>query len=199
VSDKHFAIILAAGASRRMGTCKAALPWREGQTLLAYQAQQWLLARVTPIVVLGVHNARCQKDCPATCQVAINRMPEAGKTGSILIGLRSLPPDFATVAISAVDQPRSTQIYQTLLQAHQRQNAPITAPIRDGCLGHPLIFSKRMLGNLHSIREETAGLRQVVRHYYPAIQKVPFNTPEIFIDLNTPEQYRDGATSWQSP
>jgi molybdenum cofactor cytidylyltransferase len=181
-----------------MGTCKASLPWREGQTLLAYQARQWLLARGTPIVVLGVHNAYCQRDCPAKCQVVLNRIPQAGKTGSLLTGLRSLPPDFTTVAISAVDQPRSTAIYQTLLQAHQRHNAPITAPIRDGCLGHPLIFSKGMLSDLQSIREETAGLRQVVRQYYSSIQKVPFNTPEIFIDLNTPEQYRDCATSWRN-
>lgn len=33
----NFTIVLAAGASTRMGTCKSSLPWIEGKTLLTYQ------------------------------------------------------------------------------------------------------------------------------------------------------------------
>ncbi|MCC5653000.1 hypothetical protein LC609_24980 [Nostoc sp. XA013] len=33
----HFAIVLAAGTSTRIGTCKTSLPWGDDQTLLTYK------------------------------------------------------------------------------------------------------------------------------------------------------------------
>jgi molybdenum cofactor cytidylyltransferase len=188
--EKNFAIILAAGASTRMGTCKASLAWLEGKTLLSYQVEQWLIAGITPIVVLGSHNAHHQNDCPQGSRVVINSFPSQGKTSSILTGLRLLPQDFEVVAVSAVDQPRSTEVYQKLLKEHSHYAAMITAPSYKGRLGHPLFFSNKLLPYLENIREETAGLRQVVQEFYSVIQKVEFDTPDVLADLNTPESYK---------
>ena len=188
--EKNFAIILAAGASTRMGTCKASLPWLEEKTLLSYQVEQWLIADITPIVVLGSHNAHHQNDCPQGIQVVINSFPSQGKTSSILKGLRLLPQDFEVVAISAVDQPRSTAVYQKLLKEHRHYAAMITAPSYKGRLGHPLFFSNKLLPYLENIREETAGLRQIVQAFYSVIQKVEFDTSDVLADLNTPESYK---------
>jgi molybdenum cofactor cytidylyltransferase len=57
-------------------------------------------------------------------------------------------------------------------------------------LGHPLFFSNKLLPYLENIREETAGLRQVVQEFYSVIQKVEFDTPDVLADLNTPESYK---------
>lgn len=184
-----YAIILAAGASTRMGTCKTTLPWR-GSTLLHYQAEQFLLAGFTPIIVLGSHNSQRQKDCPPSSEVVINLAPERGKTSSILLGLQSLPQKWSSLFISAVDQPRSTNIYQTLFQVHQEQAALITAPTYAGKLGHPLLFSYPLLPDLKNISDETLGLRQVVQKFQAAIAEVEFTTPEVLIDLNTPTSYQ---------
>jgi molybdenum cofactor cytidylyltransferase len=189
-TEKNFAIILAAGASTRMGTCKASLPWLEGKTLLSYQVEQWLIAGITPIVVLGSHNAHHQNNCPKGSRVVINSFPSQGKTNSFLTGLRLLPQDFEVVAVSAVDQPRSTEIYQKLLKEHRHYAAMITAPSYKGRLGHPLFFSNKLLPYLENIREETAGLRQVVQAFYFVIQKVEFDTPDVLADLNIPESYK---------
>ena len=141
------------------------------------------------MIVLGPHNAHRQKDCPPRCQVVINPTPQRGKSDSIKIGLRSLPP-FSTLAISAVDQPRPSQIYQRLLQAHQLHAALITAPTYRGRLGHPLFFSERVLPDLQNIREETMGLRQVVQKFDSLINRVEIESPEVLSDFNTPESYR---------
>ena len=189
-TPKNFAIILAAGVSTRMGTCKASLPWLDGKTLLSYQVEQWLIVDVTPIVVLGSHNAHHQNDCPQGSQVVINSFPSQGKTSSILKGLRLLPQDFEVVAISAIDQPRTTEVYQKLLKEYRDYSAMITAPSYKGRLGHPLFFSKKLLPYLEKIREESAGLRQVVQAFYSVIQKVEFDTSDVLADLNTPESYK---------
>jgi molybdenum cofactor cytidylyltransferase len=185
----HFAIILAAGASTRMGTCKTSLPWGEGKTLLTYQIEQWLDLDFTPVVVLGSHNSHQQKDCPPGSLAVINPHANAGKTTSLLAGLQHIPQDFEVLAISAVDQPRKLEIYQRLLQAHINNLALITAPTYQGKMGHPLLFDQKMRSHLQNIREETFGLRQIIKEFYPLIYKVEFDNPAVLIDINTPEAY----------
>lgn len=185
----NFAIVLAAGASSRMGRCKASLPWLEGKTLLAYQVQQWLVAGFSPVVVLGLHNCDRLQYCLPGSRVAINPDPSAGKTSSILIGLQHVPKNWEVLAISAVDQPRSAKIYQLLLQEHLCHSAAITVPTDRGKVGHPPLFSAKMQPYLANLQEETFGLRQLMK-CYPEIQKVEFDTPDILVDLNTPESYQ---------
>lgn len=190
MSPKKFAIVLAAGASTRMGTCKTSLRWGEGKTLLTYQLEQWFNAGFTPVVVLGSHNSHKQQDCPLGSLTVINPHANAGKTTSLLIGLQQIPPNFEFLAISAVDQPRKLDIYQRLLLAHQENSAMITAPTYEGKMGHPLLFSNGMRSHLQNIREETLGLRQIIREFYPVIHQVKFDTPAVLLDINTPEVYQ---------
>ncbi|MBH8566606.1 nucleotidyltransferase family protein [Nostoc sp. CENA67] len=186
----YFTIILAAGASTRMGTCKSSLLWREGKTLLTYQLEQWLNLGFTPLVVLGSHNSHRQKDCPIGSLVVINPHTSTGKTSSLLAGLNQTPPDFEILAISAIDQPRELNIYQQLLQAHEETSALITAPTHQGKIGHPLLFANDMRSHLVNIREETLGLRQIIKDFYPLIHKVEFQNPDVLLDINTPEIYQ---------
>lgn len=186
----YFAIILAAGASTRMGTCKSSLPWIEGKTLLTYQLEQWLNLGFIPLVVLGSHNSHRQKDCPVGSLVVINPHASTGKTSSLLAGLKQIPPDFEILAISAVDQPRKLDIYQQLLQTHQANSALITAPTHQGKIGHPLLFANDMRSHLLNISEKTLGLRQIIKDFYPVIHKVEFPSPDVLLDINTPEIYQ---------
>ncbi|UBF27028.1 nucleotidyltransferase family protein [Kovacikia minuta CCNUW1] len=190
----YSAIVLAAGASTRMGTCKAGLPWLNGKTLLSYQVEQLQMAGMTPIVVLGTHNCDRQRDCPPETQILINPCSANGKVSSIQIGLQHLPPSLSGLLISAVDQPRPNWIYRSLIQAHLTSNALMIAPTHQGKLGHPLLFSASALSLLDTLNEETLGLRQIVKMWHTAIQQVELNTPEILIDLNTPEHYRNSRS-----
>jgi molybdenum cofactor cytidylyltransferase len=188
--QKNFALILAAGKSTRMGTCKTSLPWYNNQTLLQYQITEFLKADFISIVVLSPQNAASQPNFPPETQTIINPDPSRGKTTSILTGLTQIPPDFTALAISAVDQPRSKEIYQKLSNFHLSNKALITAPTYQNRLGHPLLFSPEMLPYLNSISEATQGLRQIVKQFNSSIQKVEFNHPIVLTDLNTPEHYQ---------
>lgn len=189
-SNRDFSLILAAGYSTRMGVCKTTLPWHNNRTLLRYQAEQFLQANVTPIVVLGSHNAHRQSDCPAGSRVVINQRCERGKTSSILIGLNSLPNEFSSIIISAVDQPRSAYIYQALLQTYWQEKAVIVAPCYRNKLGHPLLFSARILPYLQDINESSQGLRKVVGRFYSDIKRVEFATSQVLGNLNNLTQYQ---------
>ncbi|MEH2111519.1 nucleotidyltransferase family protein [Nostoc sp.] len=189
--SSNFAIVLAAGKSTRMGTCKTSLPWHEGKTLLTYQLEQWLSVDFTPVVVLGSHNSNKQKDLPDGSLAVINFHTNFSKTTSLLTGLQYIPPNFEVLAISAVDQPRKLDIYQRLLLAHQDNFAVITAPTYQGKIGHPLLFSNGMRSHLQNICEESLGLRQIIKEFYPVIHQVQFDNPAVLLDINTPEVYQE--------
>jgi molybdenum cofactor cytidylyltransferase len=187
-----------------MGTDKAELPWQDAPTLLTYQLHQFLQAGIVPVVVLGPHNARLRHTVPAPAQVAINPDPSRGKVSSIQIGLDSLPAELEAlamgsarpvVAIAAVDQPRSASILRRLLEAHRQSAAPITAPTYRQQLGHPLFFSSQLLPQLRSLEEASQGLRRLVREYAAVIQRVEFETAEVLMDLNRPDEYRRAFVS----
>lgn len=190
MSDRqHFALILAAGFSSRMGTCKSTLPWCNGQTLLRYQAEQFLQAGITPIIVLGSHNVESKIHCPQGSLVIVKPHSDRHKTSSIITGLKSLPTPCATVIISAVDQPRSSLIYQTLIQIYDERQPGIVAPVYGDRSGHPLLFSGSLIPELCQIKEETFGLREIVRRFDSQIERVDLNTPEVLVDLNTQKDY----------
>ena len=196
-NNKDFAIILAAGLSTRMGVCKTTLPWHNGRTLLRYQAEQFLLAGITPIVVLGSHNAYRRSDCPPGSRVVINFNCKQGKVSSILTGLNALPNEFSSVIISAVDQPRSAYIYQTLLQTYKQNKSLIVAPCYRDRLGHPLLFSPQLLPNLKKIDDSSFGIRNIVSKLNSQIDKVELATFEVFVDINHKNTYYTLKNSFQ--
>ena len=188
-SDRNFAIILAAGLSTRMGVCKTTLLWHDNRTLLRYQAEQFLSVGITPIVVLGSHNAYRRSDCPPGSKVVINFNCKQGKTSSILTGLNTLPQEFSSVIISAVDQPRSANVYQVLLQSYKQKKSLIVAPYYCDRLGHPILFSSLLLESLKKIEDSTLGVRKIVRNLNNKIYKIELIGPEIFLDINHPNTY----------
>jgi len=181
-------LILAAGASTRMGRDKASLPWGD-TTLLAYQASQQQAAGLSPVaVVRGLQQATIP--LPAGVTIACNPQPERGKVSSILTGLAALPLEFATLALVAVDQPRPAWLYAALLEAQRATGAPLVAPQQGDRLGHPLLIAGSLRTELLQLNEATQGLRQLVRQYRSALLAVPLATPLVCCDLNTPEEYQ---------
>ena len=105
------AVILAAGASQRMGTPKALLPWA-GTTLLEHAIEQARAAGIEHIVVvLGpatLHLAH--EPWLANVRVTCNPDPETGRSASIRIGSAALPDDVDAVVIQSVDQPCESSV-----------------------------------------------------------------------------------------
>src|SRR5712692_2572715 len=109
------ALILAAGASSRMGTPKALLAW--GETTLLDSAIS--TARGVPIdeivVVLGPSTRHLEAELSAS--VAFNPRPDTGRSASIRLGAALLSEDVGGVLIQSVDQPTSLEILTALFEA----------------------------------------------------------------------------------
>ncbi|MHB1162270.1 MAG: nucleotidyltransferase family protein [Chloroflexota bacterium] len=195
------ALLLAAGASSRMGHPKQLLPWM-GTTLIAYQVEQLIQAGARPIVVvLGAEAKRVAiplRHFPGVTLVS-NPLYALGKSTSIHAGLRGLQEKFDALLLLAVDQPRRADTLRRLISEHLERGSLITVPVYRGRRGHPPVLSAALLQQLDSLTEEQQGLREVMARHHFATAEVPVDSPEVLLDLNTPEEYHAALAFFEKP
>jgi len=214
---RSVAILLAAGESRRMGSPKALVDWR-GRPLIAHQLDALHRSRIHECIVVLANEA--PRLLPMVerlfrpgwrARAVHNPRPEEGRSASIRVGLGALlgPPDMLLVA--SVDQPLETGLVDALLAAGAgewgRAGAapglprcdaprPILVPVFRGRRGHPPLFHGSLLPELLGVDESSEGLRAVVRRRPERVLEVPWASPDILLNLNTPgEAARSGAAA----
>jgi molybdenum cofactor cytidylyltransferase len=183
------AIILAAGASRRLGQPKQ-LVRIAGETLLARAIRVVRASASDPIlVVLGAHheNIRAAADL-SHVRVVINPDWEQGIATSIHAGIRELldlHPDAAAALLLVCDQPRlTTEHLRALIEAYEQAGEPkIVASRYAGTTGIPAIFPKSQFAKLLALRGDE-GARHLIRNSENPVVEVEFPNGEI--DIDTP-------------
>ena len=210
------ALFLAAGESTRMGQPKALLPWH-GKTLLQHQVTALSSAGVSRIVAVLGHQSETLESLikgQSGVQCIYNPHYQQGKTTSIKAGLSALRQAWdgsieageeEAILVLNVDQPRSSDIIRRTMELHipsggnlPGHNYLITIPTYRGKGGHPIILSTSLLAELLEISEETQGLKTVVSVHKGDTQRVEIDAPEILLDLNTPQDYREALKMFTS-
>lgn len=185
--ESTVAVILAAGASTRMGRVKQLLTFG-AETLLSRaisQARKAQFARI--IVVLGAHSEQIAPVVDGQAEPVFNPHWETGMGSSIHAGLayvRETGPEPDAMAILLVDQPHVTAYHLLAMRRVFRETqAAIVAARYDGRLGVPALFRRDVFPLLASL-PPSSGARQLLR--YSGIAVEPFPLPEAAIDLDTP-------------
>lgn len=188
------AIILAAGASDRMGREKGGLAWLDGKTLLAWMVEALAGVGWQPFVVLGPHNVSNWSGKLPGATVCLNPEPLRGKITSVAAGLEKLPPQCERLLITAVDQPRPPELYRLL--AEKAESAAIVVPDNAGRRGHPVVFEGRFRNAiLASLAEDRLGLRGFLDEHRGETTRIPCPADWLRWDFNTPEAYEE-ALAW---
>ena len=186
------AIILCAGEGKRIGFNKALLDWG-GEKLINYQIKSLSHKDVTErIVVIGSESEKVRKTIPRNgVKIIENKDYLKGKTSSIKKGISSIENKDNDVLLIAVDQPRSTDLINDVVNFHLSNplKEKISMPYKEGHGGHPIIFSNSFLGDLSDISEENFGIREVITKNTNSI--IRFKTKDFSsnIDINTWEDY----------
>ncbi|MFN8638665.1 MAG: nucleotidyltransferase family protein [Dehalococcoidia bacterium] len=185
------AILLAAGASRRMGEPKPLLPWGNG-TLLEWELAELKRSQVDDIVVvLGADAETVRRSLGEDARLVVfNQRWPHGRAGSLAKGARSLLMDPAinpdAVLIMNVDQPTRADIIDRLLDALRRGGAEAVQPSYQGKAGHPVVVRSSLLPELARVSEATLGLRGVL-DAHPALLVEMDDEPVVRLDLDTPD------------
>ena len=190
------AIVLAAGASSRMGRPKAGLPLADGGDTFLSRILRTLTAAGLPEIVVVTGAA------PEAVRTAAGRVRpsvsfvqndgwQAGQLSSLLAGLDHRPGARLEAAlVMLVDAPlASVDTVRRVLRAWRETGAPIVRPARGDEHGHPVIFDR---GLFHELRaaDPAAGAKVVVRARSDRIVNLPIEDPGAFVDVDTEEDYR---------
>jgi len=183
------AVILAAGASTRMGMPKQLLQFG-GQPLLRRAASAALEAGCRPVVVVtGAHAAASRESLRGIdVREAENQQWESGLSSSVRVGIEAVVtanPQTAAIVLMLCDQPFvSREVIAGLVAAHRETGRSIVASRYGGSYGVPALFDKIHFAELTTL-EGHAGAKQVIQKHLPKVHLLPF--PEGEIDIDTPD------------
>jgi molybdenum cofactor cytidylyltransferase len=182
------AIILAAGASRRLGQPKQLL-MHGGETMIGRAIRMANESGATPVIaVLGAHYELIRKTVPLSLALPVlNSDWEQGIATSIHAGVAALEdsaPQTSGALILGCDQPRLTAGHlRALLETFGSQAAPaIVASAYAGVLGIPAVFPREVFAELRALHGDR-GARSLLMQPPCPLVALPFPGGEIDIDL----------------
>ena len=195
-------VILAAGASSRMGGNPKALLEYRGETFAGRLVR--VLSQVCDpvIVVLGYHADRIRPVLEALAvnprpRVVINRDPERGQLSSLQTALAELPPTAEGFLFIPVDCPApevSTLTRVAEAFRSRSSNIQLVVPQYRGKHGHPVCASRQIAAELLAL-PATAQARDVVHRHVADTLYVDVEDPGVLTDVDNPERYRQMVES----
>lgn len=200
-SESICGVILAAGASTRMGRDKALLPWPPpsaassltGQTFLSAAIQSLSPLTDMVIVVAGENEPNLLPIVYATAAFLVrNPDPSRGQFSSLQIGLQEVMNRGRDAAfITLVDRPPAqTATVEKLRNAFLAARNSIWAVVPEygGKHGHPVLFAREMIDAIVKA-PATAVARDIEHQHQSRIEYVPVADPFVTANIDTPEDY----------
>ncbi len=186
-------VILAAGASSRMGRPKQLLQY-EGQTLLKHTIQKAKAVNTCRVfVVLGAHAEAIRPTLQGT-KITIVDNPDwsAGMGSSIRCGLQRAMaeiPSLEAAVILLVDQPLLSSAHiGSLIRHYQASKAPVVASAYEETVGVPALFHCSLFEELINLDEST-GAKTLIHRYSKELEIIEFRGGHL--DVDTPADWRN--------
>lgn len=185
------AVILAAGASRRMRQPKMLLPW--GDSVVIQKVVSTLVDSGVsrPVMVTGRSAEEIKQVIQADSIIWVHN-PNFETTEmlqSLKIGLRHLPEEATAFLIVLGDQPQiEPVVIRQIIAEYIMNQRKIIIPSYQFRRGHPWLVSRDLLPELLVLPED-ATLRQFLNAHTDAIYYLNVDNSSVLMDLDTPAEY----------
>src|SRR5215831_20021743 len=182
------AVVLAAGASTRMGQQKLLLPL-DGEALVRRVVNQVAGAGFDDVlVVVGSEFEQvllALKGLPV--RHAINDDFASGMGSSFRTAVANLP-DSEAAMFALADQPFVTSTeYRKVLETYRQQQSPIVSVRYGDVMAPPHLFAREFFAELSSLEH---GARPVLLRHRDKTTVLTFPS-ELLVDVDTPEDYEE--------
>ena len=189
-----WAVILAAGSSRRMGSQKLLLPFGQN-TIIGTVIDNVLNSSVDHVmVVLGANQEKIREaigNLPV--QFCYNKEHEQGMLSSVICGIRALPQEAVAALIFLGDQPGiPPAVANSVIDAYMEELIGIVIPVHNHRRGHPLLVDMKYRKEIEHLDLEE-GLRALRHHFPDDVMEVEVEEPGILVDIDTREDYKNAT------
>lgn len=189
-------LLLAAGASRRMGQAKQLLTWQD-TSLIEHQIKTLLPLGVSIHVILGAY---AEKILPHIqkfpVSIHVNSHWEKGMGTSLSFGVQHIVENTTNIAgilIALVDQPLLTTLnFKSLIDTFTPNQQQIICSKSDkGWSGPPIIFDRCYFEELMQ-QEGDNGAKNVIKKHKKAITFLTLGA--VLEDVDTPQAFAKAIT-----
>lgn len=185
-----WAVILAAGESKRMNSPKLILPYGK-TTMIGHLIDNILKSDINNILVVlggwrdelvkaieGLHVSSC-----------FNDNYKSGMLSSVICGLDSLPPGTEAAMIFPGDQPDiSPEIINSLIRSLSITDRGIMIAVHEGIRGHPILIRKKFFAEVEKL-DSGIGLRELLSKFHNEVYEVETVNKMVLRDIDTHEEY----------
>lgn len=187
------ALVLAAGASRRLGQPKQLLPLHHG-TVLGQTIASATAAVDRVVVVLGAHASEILTQAHLHGAITVlNPQYQLGQASSLIVGLRALErmPEIAAAVVMLGDQPTiHPDVFMPLIAAWRAAHANTVVPKYGDQLGNPVLFARAAWPVLAASLSGDSGARRLIMQGEPApLVEVAFPAAWWPPDIDTWDDY----------
>jgi len=190
-------VVLAAGASRRMGPGRNKMLLElEGEPLVRRAARRALTAGLSPVVVVLGHEADRARavlgDLPV--DLALNPNFTGPTSTSLHAGLDRLGRDVDAAVVLLGDMVHVSEAALAELVSRARtSDAPLVVSRYGDVTAPPLLFRRLLFGELQAWTGEGCGKAVVQAHQHEALYVD--RGPEMLEDVDTPEDFQKAQNS----
>ncbi|MFF3567778.1 nucleotidyltransferase family protein [Nocardia jiangxiensis] len=180
-------VVLAAGVSRRLGTAKQLLPYRNTTVLGATLEAVRTCAFDQIIVTLGGAAAAVRQRVDlAGLEVAMAEDFGSGCSSSLRSALRVVDPRAAGIVLVLGDQPGLSAATVDRLIAEGTSSAIAVCRYRDG-VGHPFWLGRSVFGELARLHGDK-GVWKIIESGRVAVARLDVDAP-VPVDVDTWDDY----------
>jgi len=181
------AVVLAAGASTRMGSPKALLDL-DGATFMSRITTTARAAGAAGVsIVLGPpHGTAIKARLPPGAGSAWNPDPSRGMLSSIQAAVASVPSRTTAILVWPVDLPEVK--LETVRQLLDAAPGKLVVPRHDGKGGHPVRIPRALFGALAAL-DPALGLRALIDANAATVVYVDVDDEAVLTDIDTPEEH----------
>lgn len=178
-------IILAAGASKRMGMPKQGIELA-GKPMLEYAVERFLESSLDQVILVVGPNMRWKHARRRGLRVVVNPSPGRGISSSVKVAFRSVNPRSGAAVIGLGDKPLLlTSTIESLIEAYRRSDSEIVVPVYRGRRGNPVLFRKRLFPELKSL-EGDVGAKALIESENHPLEEVPVDDVGVLLDVDVP-------------
>jgi len=183
-------IILAAGASRRMGSVNKLLASIAGKPLVRHAVESFVATSLSPIiVVVGYESdkvAAALEGLPV--QLVFNPDHATGQGSSVAVGVEALDNNVTDAMIGLGDMPLlPSTLLDSLIHTHTGREGHacnITIPAFEGQRGNPVLWGKTFFPELMTLAGDCGG-RQLLNDHKAAQHLIACDHSSVLRDVDT--------------
>ncbi len=187
-----WAIVLAAGESKRMGSPKMLLPFK-GLTMIESVISNVLDSKIKNVmVVLGADRDPILKLIRTKAvKYCYNENYKDGMLSSVVCGFRNIPIGHSAVLVFQGDQPLITaKVINSVIEVYKSSGKGIVIPVYKNKRGHPILIDNKYRDEIQKLSPDE-GLRSLALKFPDDVSEANTDEAGILRDFDTYDEYKN--------